>query len=46
MSVDSAQAVDRLVTTLADRYRVEPELGVGGMATDYRSHDIKHERDV
>ena len=46
MSVDPAQAVDRRVTALVDRYRVDRELGVSGMATDYRSHDIKHERDV
>jgi eukaryotic-like serine/threonine-protein kinase len=36
----------RLTTALADRYRVERELGAGGMATVYLAHDIKHERDV
>ena len=36
----------RLTTALADRYRVERELGQGGMATVYLAHDIKHERDV
>ena len=36
----------RLTTALADRYRVERELGVGGMATVYLAHDLKHERDV
>lgn len=35
-----------LVTALADRYRVERELGVGGMATVYCAHDLKHDRDV
>ncbi|HYW30497.1 MAG TPA: hypothetical protein VE869_03240, partial [Gemmatimonas sp.] len=38
--------VDRLRTALVDRYRVERELGAGGMATVYLAHDIKHERDV
>ena len=41
----SAQA-HRLTTALADRYRIERELGAGGMATVYLAHDIKHERDV
>ncbi len=38
--------IDRLTAALADRYRVERELGQGGMATVYLAHDIKHERDV
>ena len=37
---------DRLTPALADRYRLERELGAGGMATVYLAHDIKHERDV
>ncbi len=37
---------ERLVDALGDRYRVEGELGVGGMATVYLAHDLKHERDV
>ncbi len=36
----------RLTSALADRYRVERELGQGGMATVYLAHDVKHERDV
>ncbi len=36
----------RLTTSLASRYNVEGELGAGGMATVYRAHDIKHDRDV
>jgi len=37
---------ERLVAALADRYRIERELGQGGMATVYLAHDIKHDRDV
>jgi hypothetical protein len=36
----------RLTTSLADRYRVERELGSGGMATVYLAHDLRHDRDV
>ena len=35
-----------LATALADRYRVERELGQGGMATVYLAHDLKHDRPV
>lgn len=41
-----AKAIDRLTTALADRYRVERELGHGGMATVYLAHDVKHDRKV
>ena len=37
---------DRLTTALADRYRVERQLGQGGMATVYLAHDLKHDRKV
>ncbi|MDE3054247.1 MAG: protein kinase, partial [Gemmatimonadota bacterium] len=37
---------DRLVAALADRYRIERELGVGGMATVYLAHDLRHDRNV
>ena len=36
----------RLSSALSDRYRIERELGAGGMATVYLAHDIKHDRDV
>ena len=39
-------AIDRLSAALADRYRIERELGKGGMATVYLAHDIKHDRKV
>ncbi|HEY7899247.1 MAG TPA: protein kinase [Gemmatimonadaceae bacterium] len=35
-----------LATALADRYRVERELGAGGMATVYLAHDLRHDRSV
>ncbi len=36
----------RLSSALANRYRVERELGAGGMATVYLAHDLKHDRQV
>jgi len=39
-------AVQRLSTALADRYRIERELGAGGMATVYLAQDLKHDRQV
>src|SRR5262245_59596017 len=35
-----------LETALADRYRVERELGHGGMATVYLARDLRHDRPV
>jgi len=37
---------DRLAAALADRYRIERELGQGGMATVYLAQDLKHDRKV
>ena len=41
-----AQTYEALSAALADRYRVERELGAGGMATVYLARDLKHDRDV
>ena len=36
----------RLASALSDRYRIERELGAGGMATVYLAEDLKHGRKV
>ena len=38
--------MSRLAEALADRYRIERELGQGGMATVYLAHDLRHDRSV
>ena len=36
----------RLTTALEERYRIERQLGAGGMATVYLATDLKHDREV
>ena len=38
--------IERLRSALADRYRVEREIGQGGMAIVYLAEDLKHHRQV
>src|SRR5678815_4317840 len=38
--------LERLTAALSDRYRIERELGSGGMATVYLAQDVKHDRRV
>jgi len=42
----ATEVVARLAAALADRYRIERELGAGGMATVYLAEDLKHDRKV
>ena len=42
----SATQTERLATALGRSYRLERELGVGGMATVFLAEDIKHDRKV
>ena len=38
--------IERLTASLAGHYRIERELGAGGMATVYLAHDVRHGRKV
>jgi len=38
--------IQRLAASLSDRYRLDRELGQGGMATVYLAEDLKHSRKV
>lgn len=41
---EQAEQLDRLTAALASSYRLERELGAGGMATVYLAEDLKHKR--
>ena len=40
------ELTERLTAALADRYKIERQIGEGGMATVYLAHDVKHNRNV
>ncbi len=41
-----SELTQRLSTAIADRYKIEREVGAGGMATVYLAQDVKHDRHV
>ena len=41
-----SDTLTRLTAALADRYRIEREVGAGGMATVYLAEDLRHGRQV
>ena len=44
--MNSPDPISRLNSALEGRYRIEREIGEGGMATVYLADDLKHERKV
>ncbi len=46
MTHEASELPAPLLLALRERYRIERELGAGGMATVYLAHDLKHDRPV
>jgi len=47
VSLEPTEGIEQQLTAaLADRYRIERELGRGGMAVVFLAHDLKHDRPV
>ncbi|MGI8619701.1 MAG: protein kinase domain-containing protein, partial [Gemmatimonadaceae bacterium] len=42
--MSDATSLDKLATALSDRYAIDREIGVGGMATVYLARDLRHDR--
>src|SRR5690349_984776 len=45
-AIPMPELLSRLQSALADRYRLDREVGAGGMATVYLAQDIRHARRV
>src|SRR5262249_24271324 len=45
-TVANFRSMMQLSSAFAERYRIDRELGAGGMATVYLAHDLKHDRAV
>jgi serine/threonine-protein kinase len=41
-----SDVLPRITTALDTRYRITRQVGIGGMATVFLAHDLRHERDV